>query len=403
MSSIAVDRPGFDVAEEPCRACGSHGVQIFYRVDAVPTNSCILLDSEEEARAYPQGRVDLGFCPTCGFIYNTAFDPKLTEYSGRYEETQGFSGTFNRFHRQLAERLIHKHGLNGKRVLEIGCGKGEFLALLAEMADIDGVGFDPGYREERFPAHLLGKLRFIKDFYSEHYVDYDPEFVCCKMTLEHIERPGDFVGMVNRAVAGSEHPTIFFQIPEALRILDGCAFEDIYYEHCSYFTPGSLARLFRRAGFRVTDLDTEYDDQYLTIEAEPGEDTGVPFDREESVAELEERVRTFSDRTAEAHREWKRLVDDSVAAGKKVVLWGSGSKAVSFITTLGFRDEIEAAVDINPYRQGHYMPTSAHRIVGPDELQDIRPDVVIIMNRVYRDEIASQLDSLGLAPEIHAL
>jgi len=84
---------------------------------------------------------------------NMAFDPKLTENSGRYEETQGSSGTFNKFHQHLAERLIKKHNLHNKSVIEIGSGKGEFTTMLSELGSNRGIGFDPGYRDD----HIKGR------------------------------------------------------------------------------------------------------------------------------------------------------------------------------------------------------------------------------------------------------
>ena len=71
----------------------------FFSVSGVPTNSCILLATEEEARAYPTGDIRLNFCDDCGFIFNAAFELAKTEYSGRYEETQGFSESFPSFTR----------------------------------------------------------------------------------------------------------------------------------------------------------------------------------------------------------------------------------------------------------------------------------------------------------------
>ena len=70
-------------------------LEVFYEARGVPTNSCIQLDSPEEAHRYHCGDIALGFCPDCGFISNTEFDQELAEYSGRYEETQSFSPTFS--------------------------------------------------------------------------------------------------------------------------------------------------------------------------------------------------------------------------------------------------------------------------------------------------------------------
>lgn len=390
-----------------CPACNAQTMRSFFKVPSVPTNSCLLFETAEEAASYPCGEVDLGFCDNCGFISNMAFDEKLTEYSGRYEETQGYSGTFNRWHEALAKRLIDRHDLRGKRVIEIGCGKGEFLELLAEHGDVNGVGFDPGFHAGRLESEAAKKLEFVTDFYSEKYVDYSADFVCCKMTLEHIHSTEAFLGTVRRAIGDDLDTIVFFQIPEAGRIVEDCAFEDIYYEHCSYFTPGSVARLFRKTGFEVLDVDTEYDDQYLTIEAKPLAPSAkadcTPLPKEESVQVLAELVNSFPERCNAELDEWRGKLADLKAKNAKVVLWGSGSKAVAFLTTLDPEGFVEYCVDINPRRHDHYMPKTAQRIVGPDFLKEYQPDTVIIMNRIYTDEITQDLNEMGLNPTIHAL
>jgi len=387
-----------------CPSCGTRGMQVFHQTESVPTNSCILLGSREEALAYPRGRIELAFCPACGFISNMTFDGRLTEYSGRYEETQSFSETFNAFHRKLATRLIERYDLHDKDVLEIGCGKGEFIALLAELGDNRGVGFDPGYREERTADALTDRLKFVKDFYSEKYSSYQADFVCCKMTLEHIHPVSQFLSTVRRAIGDHHDTVVFFQIPEVMRIVRDCAFEDIYYEHCSYFSPGSLGRLFRQNGFDVMNLETEYASQYLTIEAKPSRGMPTaPLAQENDLALLARYVAEFPAKCRTKLDEWRRRVREASGRGRKIVLWGSGSKAVSFLTTLGVGDSIEYAVDINPYRHGYYMPTTGQRIVSPAFLKEYQPDVVIIMNAVYRDEIARDLDRMALRPEILAL
>ena len=387
-----------------CPSCKSGKMETFYEVPSVPTNSCILLSSPEAAKAYPRGDIALGFCPECGFISNTAFDPKLTEYSGRYEETQGFSDTFNKFHKELAERLVQKYDLHDKEVLEIGCGKGEFITLLSQLGGNRGVGFDPGYHEERNTGSGADRVTFIKDFYSEKYSDYKADFVCCKMTLEHIHKTGEFIDTVRRSIGDANDTVVFFQIPEVTRILRDCAFEDIYYEHCSYFSPGSLTRLFRRAGFGVLNIETEYDGQYLTIEAVPGAEAGQDaLALEQDLEELTDYVRTFPERCTTRLGEWQQRLARYREGDKKVVLWGSGSKGVSFLTTLDVGEQIAYVVDINPYRQGYYMSGTGQRIVAPDFLKDYRPDAVIVMNAVYKEEIARDLSGIGLTPEIVTL
>jgi len=386
-----------------CFSSSAEGKSLFYAVDDVPANSVLLVRSREEALAFPTGRIELALCPETGFVTNQAFDENLVNYNAEYEETQGFSGTFSAFHRRLAEDLIDRYDLRGKTILEIGCGKGEFLTLLCELGSNEGIGFDPAYRPERNTSPAAERITFIQDFYSEAYADYTADFVCCKMTLEHIPDVADFVGMVRRAVGDNRDTVVFFQVPDVRRVLRDIAFWDVYHEHCSYFSAGSLGRLFHSQGFEVLSLWTDYDDQYLMIEARPGTGESASsalLKGEESPAELAADVERFAAEVCQRLDAWRTVLAEYHDEGRHVVLWGGGSKAVAFLTTLGLTDEIGAVVDINPFKHGTYLPGTGHEVVAPEALKTAPPDVVVIMNPIYHDEIKADLQRLGLAPAL---
>jgi SAM-dependent methyltransferase len=364
-------------------------------------HSVLLFPTREEAIRYPKGDIVLAFCGTCGLISNIAFDATLHEYSTRYEETQGFSSTFAAFHKQLAEALIARYKLHGKDIIEIGCGKGEFLALLCEGGDNRGIGFDPAYVSARNTSPAKDRMRFVNDLYSEKYTDIHGDFVCCKMTLEHIPAVSSFVSTVRRSIGDRLGTIVFFQIPEVRRILQERAFWDVYYEHCSYFSKGSLARAFRGSGFDVVELWTDYDDQYLMIEAHPR--TGAPappLPEEDDLELLRTDIAGFVAGIEGFLAHWRERLATYRREGKRVVLWGAGSKGVAFLTKLGVTDEIAYAVDINPYKKGTFMAGTGHPIVLPEFLKDYRPEEVIVMNPIYCDEIRNDLANLGLSPQL---
>ncbi|MFQ5760309.1 MAG: class I SAM-dependent methyltransferase, partial [Acidiferrobacterales bacterium] len=237
-----------------CPNCATTVMSVFYELRGVPVHSVLLMPTREIALNYPKGDIELAFCQHCGFISNLAFDPAMLEYSSSYEETQGFSPTFNAFHQRLATYLIDRYDLHNKDIIEIGCGKGEFLTLLCELGRNRGFGFDPAYVRERNNSPVKDRITFINDFYSKKYSHCKADFVCCKMTLEHIQDTAAFVSMVRRSSADRANTIVFFQVPDVTRILREMAFWDIYYEHCSYFAQGSLARLFQHCGFNVIDV-----------------------------------------------------------------------------------------------------------------------------------------------------
>jgi len=130
--------------DQPCPACGETSLTIFFEEGNVPTNSCLLLEDPNEASDFPRGELKIAFCDSCGFVTNTAFTPGQAEYSQRYEETQGFSPRFMAFATELAEQWVRDYDLADKTVLEIGCGKGEFLVEMAKAGAGHCIGIDPG-------------------------------------------------------------------------------------------------------------------------------------------------------------------------------------------------------------------------------------------------------------------
>jgi hypothetical protein len=383
-----------------CPSCGDHiDNPPFYELAAAPTNSCLLINDRDAAVDFPIAPIQLSLCRACGFIFNAAWEPGRTNYSEAYEETQGFSETFNTFQEGLARELIARYHLRGKHIVEIGCGKGEFLNLLCELGENTGVGYDPSFVPSRNdPARA--RAQFIGEFFTEESGPLVGDFLCCKMTLEHIPDVGNFLRIIRGALDTQEKMGVFFQVPDATRILCDSAFWDIYYEHCSYFTAHTLCSLFERSGFRVQRVWTEYEGQYLMIEARPISEGRIGPSVEQGVIEVEQQVDRFTTNVASAIRTWRDRVTAGAAAGKRIVLWGSGSKAVAFLTTLNIDAEVAAVVDINPFRRGRFMPKTGHLIIGPQDTPELAPELVIVMNPIYVDEIGRTLQAYGCHPEI---
>lgn len=386
-----------------CPNCRGQGMVEFYEVKNIPVHSVLLMPTRERALTYPRRDLKLGFCPSCGFVCNTLFDPTVHEYSTSCEESQGCSPTFNAFSRRLAKRWVEQYGLRGKSILEIGCGKGEFLTQMIEYGMGNGIGIDPAFVPERLDRRYADQIEFIQDLYGEKYAHLKAEVVCCRHTLEHIAPTFEFMSMIRSTLGGRSDSLMLFELPEAFRVLDEPAFWDIYYEHCSYFTPGSLARLFRMAGFDdVVELEKDYDDQYIVIVARPTDQASGqdPLPGENDLDATAQAVERFSAKFEAARSRWQGDLESMRRRGKKVVVWGGGSKAVSFLTTLGLSEEIDYVVDINPRKHGKFVPGSGHEVRSPASLQSFNPDCVILMNPIYEREVRGLLEGMGIKPEI---
>ena len=384
-----------------CPNCRSADLEDFFTIRNAPTQSLVTIKNREEALAIPRKDIVLTFCNGCGFIFNSAFDTTIDYYTKGYEDQQGFSPTFVKFITGVTERFIERHGIRNKRVIEIGCGKGDFIRLISKLGGNKGVGIDPAYVPGR--GEEVEGVEFIKEFYSEKHGGIEADCICCRHTLEHIHDTKGFMDTI-RASIKENHPVLFFEVPCIVRILDIQAFWDIFYEHCTYLSPGSLARLFRGAGFEVLDMYLEYDNQYLFIEAKASD--GAPSNilpLEESVAELKDKAKHFVEQINIQLGQWRERLSGFKAAGKKVVVWGGGSKSVGFLTQFADLDAIEHVCDINPHMQGNFIPGIGKQYVGPAFLEEYKPDVVIVMNSVYMEEIRKDLAGRGLHPEMLGL
>ena len=104
----------------------------------------------------------------------------------------------------------------------------------------------------------------------------------------------------------------------------------------------------------------------------------------------------------ESIQAWREFLVRAHSFGK-VGIWGSGSKCVSFLRTLRAVDCVDMIVDINPHRRGRFAPGIPMSINTPDTCKEIDPDLIVVMNTVYEEEIRRELAEMGFSPRIASL
>jgi SAM-dependent methyltransferase len=388
-----------------CRACGNGGLQSFSRSSGIPVNNARVFSRREEALQVPTGDLELGICHSCGFISNVRFVPANVTYDTTYEEQQSYSPRFTAFADALALHLVNRWELRNKRIVEIGCGKGDFLAKLCQLGSNFGVGIDPTGVPGRLSGPGADRVTILPEFYTRRSGALEADAIVCRHTLEHVRDVALLVRTLRRSLEDRPQTRVFFEVPDVLRVLREGAFWDVYYEHCSYFTTGSLARLFRREGFQVDDVRLGFDDQYVLLEARPagGRSSDGVHPAEEMPVAVRAAVATYEERMAASIAGWRERIEQVSGRGERVAIWGSGSKCVAFLSETGTAEQIDAVVDVNPHRQGHYLPCSGMRIDDPAVLAERRPELVIVMNPAYVAEISAQLAALGVAARVEAV
>lgn len=382
-----------------CPLCASGDVSFFFEMKDVPTGINFPCASAREALDGPRGDIRLAFCPRCGLISNIDFDSTRLRYGVGYENTLHFSEVFRRYAEATADRLIAQFELRGKDIIEIGCGRGDFLRLLCERGGNRGVGFDPSHAGSSEGPPPLDRIRFVPDAYSERYVDYAADFVVSRHTLEHVQQPADLLGPLRRSIGDRLDTAVFFEVPNTTFILRNRYVWDIIYEHPCYFTGPSLRAAFERSGFRVLETYDAFEGQYLCVEAYPSEgdertETGV-----EGLDQVRSDIESFEMAYQRYVAEWKDNLRSLATARNRVVLWGAGSKGITFLNLFRGAAPIRHVVDINPLKHGSFVAGSGQEIVPPEFLVDHPVDTVIVANPIYGREVTAATHRLGLSPE----
>lgn len=379
-----------------CTVCSSNNLLNLLEIESIPTHCNLLLKTEEEAASVSKGKFELKFCKNCGHVFNSAFEPELMEYTQEYENSLHFSPRFQEYAENLVQYLIEKYELKNKTVIDVGCGKGDFLKMITKAGNNKGIGFDPSYVPDESDKDL-NNVEFVLDFYSDKYSNYAADLISCRHVLEHIQFPAKFIRNVRKAVEDRYNSTIFFEVPNVLYTLKDLGIWDLIYEHCSYFSPESLVYLFANNGFDVDIVKDYYGGQFLGIEAKPSASEKGNHSFKYKMKSLTNYAEKFKDEYHSKVEYWQNKLAEF--SGKKIVVWGGGSKGVTFLNILQTKGLIEYIVDINPRKQGMYAAGTAQKFVGPEYLKNYKPDLILIMNPLYENEIKKSVHDLGLNPE----
>lgn len=344
--------------------------RILYEAADFPIFQNRMYDTVEAAQACPRGQIRIVEDLKTGLVYNAAFDPDLMVYDAAYQNEQANSAPF-KTHLDWAADLVRSK--MGNRLIEVGCGKGTFLDMLADRgADI--TGFDPTYE---------GDDKRIEKVYFGPEVGMNGDGLVLRHVLEHIQDPVDF--LMQLAEANGGQGLIYIEVPCLDWIGENRAWFDFFYEHVNYFRLSDFHKIFGR----VVTSGNCFGGQYLYVIGDlaslrhPSYDPDAP-------------VRFPADFT------------DSLQAANTTdqdVVWGGASKGLiySMLRARAGRP-VAGIIDINPAKQGKHLAGTGLRVSAPDELlPQLSGDTrILVMNPNYTEEIKSMSDNAFTYVEVGA-
>jgi hypothetical protein len=289
------------------------------------------------------------------------------------------------------------------RVVEVGSNDGYLLQYFV-AAGIPALGVEPA-RNIAAVANARGVPTVTRMFGRQTARELAAagqraDLLCGANVLAQVSDINDFVAGVPLLLGPGGVAT--FEFPHLMRLVEENQFDTIYHEHFSYFSLGSVERIFAAHGLTVFDVEElPTHGGSLRIYLRHAGEAGVPVGprvgelRAREAAGGFHRLERYAGFTEQVHETKRRLLEFLIAAkrqGKRIAGYGAPGKGNTLLNYCGIgTDFLDYTVDRNPYKQGKFLPGTHVPIHAPEKLAETRPDYVLILPWNLKDEIMEQV------------
>jgi len=388
-----------------CRFCGAPVTDVFADLGMSPLANDYLPAERVNAMEpfYPLRAL---VCANCFLVQLEEFETPEQIFTD-YAYFSSYSSSWLEHSHRYAEQMIERLSLDGaSHVVEIASNDGYLLQYFRER-DISVLGIEPAANVAE--VAVAKGIPTIVEFFGEDVArglagESAADLLLGNNVLAHVPDLNDFVaGMKVLLKPGG---VITMEFPHLMRLIEDNQWDTIYHEHFSYFSFLTVSAVFAAHGLRLFDVqELPTHGGSLRVFAAHAEDA----DKAETDAarELAERERAAGYERLDTYRGYGRRVEqdkrqilsfliDLKQQGLRVAAYGAPAKGNTLLNYCGVRrDMIEYTCDLNPHKQGHFLPGSHIPIRSPDQLRQDRPDVVLILPWNLKDEIVAQLQFIG--------
>ena len=339
--------------------------------------------------------LNLRQCPECGLVQ---FDCTPVDYYRDVIRAGGFSTTMTELRRRQYKHLIETYGLEGKKFIEVGCGRGEFINVLREFPvqvfgmehkeDLIAIARESGlcvWRE--FPE--TPDQKFMGDPEVEGSEGPYDAFLSFNF-LEHQPHPDVMLTAIYNNL--SEGGMGLVTVPALEYIVERGNYYELIRDHIAYYSFDALRSLLENNGFRVLEEEMiNRDTISMIVRKMSAEERAVHAEREAGAA-VEHADGNIVDSLVKGHEivlnDINNLLDELAADRKTIALWGASHQGFTLASTTPLCERVSYIIDSAPFKQGRFAPASHLPIVAPDYFFEHPVDVIMIVAPGYSDEIA---------------
>jgi SAM-dependent methyltransferase len=402
---LGVIAAGAEVLPTCCRLCGAPLRDVFADLGSSPLANSYL-SPECLGTMEPFYPLRALVCSNCFLVQLEEFETPAKIFSD-YAYFSSYSTSWLEHCHRYSEQMIELLGLGEhSQVVEIASNDGYLLQYFQER-HVPVLGVEPAAnvaqvaRERGIPT--------VVEFYGRATARAlatrtRADLLVGNNVLAHVPDLDDFVGGMKILLAPGG--TITMEFPHLLRLIDDDQWDTIYHEHFSYFSFLTASRVFAAQGLRLFDVEElPTHGGSLRVYGAHEDDASKP-DTERAVELRErereagyERLETYTRYGARVEADKRRILEFLIGLkdeGRRVVGYGAPAKGNTLLNYCGVRrDFLDYTVDLNPHKQGRFLPGSHIPIRPPRAIREDRPDVVVILPWNLKDEIAAQLGFVG--------
>ena len=322
-------------------------------------------------------------CSGCGLVQ---FDCEPVSYYRDVIRAGGYSTTMVELRREQYRHFIDLCGLEGKKIIEVGCGQGEFLQVLTEFP-VRAYGIE--HKADLVQKAREKGLQVEQDFAEDAAVTLAHGPFDAFLSFNFLEHQPDPNGMM-RCIYNNltEEGYGLVTVPSFEYILEQDSFYELIRDHIANYSQDTLRFLLEKNGFRVLECSRINRDTWAMI---------VQKRPRVNVDGLQQNFALLKAQMTE-------FVQSRLAAGKKVAIWGASHQGFTAAATIGMQDSVSYIIDSAPFKQGKFAPASHVPIVALDHFFEEPVDSIIIIAPGYTPEIADTIRRrFGSNVEIAAL
>jgi hypothetical protein len=300
--------------------------------------------------------------------------------------------------------MVERFGLgSASRVVEVASNDGYLLQYFQERA-IPVLGVEPAANVASV-AIQKGIPTLVEFFGVESARRLSEngraDVLVGNNVLAHVPDINDFVAGLK--VLLKPGGVITMEFPHLMALVGENRFDTIYHEHFSYLSFGSAHRIFAAHGLLLYDVEhlPTHGGSLRIFARHDEDDSKAVTDRAREQADRERSAGLedldfygrFSESVSAAKRDILEFFIKHKREGRRIAGYGAPAKGNTLLNYCGIgRDFIDFTVDLNPHKQGSFLPGTHIPIRAPEAIGEARPDIVFILPWNLKDEIMGQLD-----------